>query len=915
MSRIRNGAEQTRNSLKRVVRKSIARVGPLDRAARRVAAQRERLARLSSMYETLRVRYAEGEVAPSAEPSALDIESVLVAANRAKPFENFFDIVCSDGDLDRAMVLTTRRLIARRGRPRAVSIFQALQRYDELRPIADICLALCALDHPMFDTAWTLLSRNDVGIVMRWAPQEYLELGFDYDPEAAADALRRAVDGEFRMEAGPETWIGLAYSSFAAGFLELAGRALHRVEHGLPMVKDRNRAKELRARVSNLQEWLDRAARADQPVRAAEGEISFAVPGIKHPDWREMPSHLVDAIEALAALGHLVRHAGVTFTGDEGLVAAAERLREDPDPEQQITGGKATVRLCEVDRDLSRYAAVPDGTWLIVSEWLSLPLPPVRWDVPLNPKLRPIFISFHITPGALSRPGAIEYLREYGPIGCRDWDTVFLLLAAGVPAFFSGALASTVNNVIRPSGGVQGAAETVFVDAGPDGPGKHRTLRNPGMRRRDLGENVIAAAEALASYRDGAARIVATDVRFSLAARAVGCTVDLRPRGPRSYQFVDYVALSDADFRAQQRGSSDKLAAVVGAVFAGRPVAEVYELWRELCASEVAAAEAKLRAPMEQPRLVFDLDEACRIIRSEAVVIERSAPGPGGSEINIEFSLDGNYKHQLDIVLDSVVEHASRPVRAFLLCRGHGQADFDRMARLFPTVSFVWLPTDKVDYGRVGGMNQWVTPATMDRTIMPALLGDVDRIIHFDLDALCFSDIAELFDVDMEGTAIAAATSPQRRFVSGYATLRRNAERLRQEGHPDLARELILRSHAKHPFDFDVFNAGIMLLDLAKMRTDDFCGRVLPYVQRFGLNGQVVLNVYAGRDRKVIANEWNRLIRLEADETRKACHWVGQFKPWRSDMYVTGRELWQAQERHFAAREQQPALTASAAAE
>ncbi|HZC70257.1 MAG TPA: glycosyltransferase [Jatrophihabitans sp.] len=854
------------------------------------------------MYERLRFRYTPDDVAPSKTPSQQDVETVVTESVRAKPFENFFIGLCADGELDRSMVLMTRRLIARRGRTRAVSIFQALQRYDDLRPLAEICLALCALDHPMPETAWAFFARNDLGLVLRWAADEYFALGFELHPERAVDALRRTLDGEYTVDVGPESWLNIAYASFAAGQPDLSGAALQRAEAGLPNLKDRARLRELRARTSNLRGWLDRATAAAQPSTAAEGEISFALAGSKHPDWREISTDLSDPIDTLATFGQLLRHQGVAFTGDEKLVAVAERLAKEVAPEQRIDGGKTTVRLCEIERDMSRYAAVPDGTWLIVSDWLRAPLPGRRSDMPLDPKLRPIFISFHITPRSLSRPGAVEYLRKYGPIGCRDWDTVFLLNAAGVPAFFSGALTMTLDSVVPRRAGARATSETVFVDARSDGPGKHQSRLSPAVRRRDLSENLTAAAEALGGYRDGAARVVTSDLRLFLALRAVGCPAKFRPSGHRSYRFVDYVKLPNDSFRELQRGVSDKLAAVLGAVLAGRSEAEVYETWRELCATEVAAAEAKLRAPIESAHLAFDLAEACRVVRTEAVVVERSDPGPGGAEINIEFSLDANYKHQLDIVLDSVVEHASRPVRAFLLCRGHGQEDFDRMARLFPTVSFVWLPTDKVDYGRIGGMNSWVTPATMDRTIMPALLDDVDKIIHFDLDALCFSDIAELFDVDMEGTAIAAATSPQSRFVSGYETFRRNAERLRQEKHPELARELILRTHARHPFDFDVFNAGVMLLDLAKMREDDFCGRTLPYVQRFGLNGQVVLNAYVGRDRKVVGNEWNRLIRLEADETRKACHWVGQFKPWRSDMYVTGRELWRAQEEHFKAR-------------
>ena len=91
------------------------------------------------------------------------------------------------------------------------------------------------------------------------------------------------------------------------------------------------------------------------------------------------------------------------------------------------------------------------------------------------------------------------------------------------------------------------------------------------------------------------------------------------------------------------------------------------------------------------------------------------------------------------------------------------------------------------------------------------------------------------------------------------------------------------------------------------MRADDFCGRYLAYVQRFGINGQNVLNVYTGRRRTQIDPDWNRLVRLEVAEHPRVAHWAGPFKPWQQT-YVTGRELWVAQERRFAARTTTPAL-------
>jgi lipopolysaccharide biosynthesis glycosyltransferase len=248
-------------------------------------------------------------------------------------------------------------------------------------------------------------------------------------------------------------------------------------------------------------------------------------------------------------------------------------------------------------------------------------------------------------------------------------------------------------------------------------------------------------------------------------------------------------------------------------------------------------------------------------------------------------------------VLDSIVVHASRPLRAYVLCRGHGQADFDRMARLFPTVSFVWLPTDEVDYGPIAGMLRHITVATMDRLLLPELLPEVDRILHHDLDALCLGDLAELYDIEL-GDAPVAARDQEHPFGSGFTSL---AASRRMQSNPQRAREFTLRTHARLAFDFTLFNAGVMVLNLARMRADGFCRHFLPYVERFGLNDQAVLNIYAGAERVPIEAKWNRFPRYEIVDDARILHWLGPMKPWKGP-YVQGRPQWRAAEARTARR-------------
>ena len=62
-----------------------------------------------------------------------------------------------------------------------------------------------------------------------------------------------------------------------------------------------------------------------------------------------------------------------------------------------------------------------------------------------------------------------------------------------------------------------------------------------------------------------------------------------------------------------------------------------------------------------------------------------------------------------------------------------------------------------------------MTVATMDRLLLPDLLPEVDKIIHHDLDALCLSDLAEFFDLDLgRPVGVPRATSAHPFSGSGF---------------------------------------------------------------------------------------------------------------------------------------------------
>ncbi len=75
---------------------------------------------------------------------------------------------------------------------------------------------------------------------------------------------------------------------------------------------------------------------------------------------------------------------------------------------------------------------------------------PEHW--PPAPRLRPLFLSFHLNAARAERmltEKGITYLQSQGPIGCRDWSTLHLLQERGIASYFSNCLTLTLGRHYR----------------------------------------------------------------------------------------------------------------------------------------------------------------------------------------------------------------------------------------------------------------------------------------------------------------------------------------------------------------------------------------------------------------------------------------------------------------------------------
>ncbi|MFD2796828.1 glycosyltransferase [Promicromonospora vindobonensis] len=802
-------------------------------------------------------------------------------------------------------IRTTRSLDTAQWR----SLCHSLMAHPETRRAGVAGAALIAQRVGLRELAWDLLRQLGPDDAARLAPAEYLRAGLAMaSPDVARTATTWVRHG-FVVDAA--VLLEIAKLLFIGDEPEAAAEALDAAGH------DAGRSARVQASIDHLAPWIDKVLRPAAPARVPSGQVSFAVLDYKAPDEKVASSNIGDTVQTVASLGHLLRHEGVRLHGDDAVTEPVGFLAGRVRPEQVVPGPGADVHLTLVQRDMSRLDAVPENTWMLAFGWYMHSQFDLRFDFPFHENLQPLFVSFHVNKHAILTPAAVDYLRANGPIGCRDWTTVHLLLNAGVPAFFSGCLTTTIDTVFpadftpAPAG-----APTVYVDTPVpehDRGGELVTHLHPSVRGNDLARNLYTAVDLLEAYRTRFSRVVTSRLHAFLPSWAIGADVDFRPRNDADIRFSGLLDADEADRRAMREHIRAVLAPAMAKILAGASRDEVYATWRATVADDVERALAVHNAPVPAPSGTSPVDEVVAGVRATRVLVEAAepralsaagrtgAPVPAGTgTITVAVALDGNLRSQMEVVVAGVVRHTDRPVRVIALTRDHTPADHRRLADLFPEVTFEWYACDGIDYGAVLGMLGHITVATMDRLLLPELLPHLDRVIYHDLDALSVVDLAGLFDADLGGAPLAARPSISYNYRHGIGNVIRSTRLLAHD--PLAARELVRAMTQRHRYGYRGFNAGILLLDLAVMRADRFTHEFMPYAERYGLNDQDVLNAYAGSRYQQLDARWNAWPTQEIVAEPWLIHWAGPVKPWHETQYVLLKEHWTATEAWLSTR-------------
>lgn len=251
--------------------------------------------------------------------------------------------------------------------------------------------------------------------------------------------------------------------------------------------------------------------------------------------------------------------------------------------------------------------------------------------------------------------------------------------------------------------------------------------------------------------------------------------------------------------------------------------------------------------------------------------------------IHLAMCVDEHLANVLPVVVESALESASRPLWLHVLGRSISacvQADWRKLfhgrarIELFDcgAADFV-APT----------LLKHTTVSTLDRLLLPALLDRVPRVVYLDVDLIVRDDLAKLWATDLQGQPLAARPSGSPGTRWGTQMLLQAVSKLPKE-RARAARRWLFRSGV---MGFRAFNAGVLVMDLERMRADSAVDLTVALVFHCAMNDQDALNTYARGGYVALNVRWNSAPRQDPLEGAAIVHFVGPVKPW-GDVPVRG---------------------------
>ncbi|WP_443414118.1 hypothetical protein [Arthrobacter rhombi] len=801
----------------------------------------------------------KGETPPTKEAIQLKVQ----AARQAKAGAGRIEQLARGASLDASLLSGVRQLVKEGDRHKAIAVGHSLREQPATRNLGSAVLGVALLGTSGPRNSWSVFADIVNTAVSEAAADELYEAAFGTLGANAAKYLDADIAAGRIQNWSATALLHIAQKSLARGLNDQA-RTLIEIAQQLP---DSDKTKRVDHELDRLATWLPEGIRRAK-IGEVSGAINFGIMGYEQPDVTSR--NIGDYIQTVASMGHLVRQNNFVFEGNPELVKVANELRATVKTERKIDGPTAKLNLLELNRDGNPYQALPEKTWALTFGWYMHDTFKQGYGIPFHENLRPILMSIYVRHPAMLTPDAIEYLRKYAPVGCRDWQSVALLRTVGVPAFFSGCLTTTVDTVFCRDGEDTRDA-TIFVDAPQTGPGDARTQAQTGIRSLSFADNIRLARDWVSHYHLEYNTVVTSRLHCFLPARSVGSKVTFLPKNRSDNRFGGLIDTNDQAFERIRQGILEKASTMLQAVASGLPENEIYALWRKICAPAMAEADAYLAAA-KLPEL--EAGSTREILLSPSGDSSVHAP----DEINVVIDVRGGEgKHLLPLV-KSILANSSQPIHLWITADLVSAAERNSLESQGIPAEITWVEADATALKSLGFSSAAVQHEAVLALTFEALNG-VEKAVFLPAAGLVRSNLATLSDMaPTTGNLVTARADQHRGRDGGLEMFRRVAARQGEDNSKAL--ELIFASHRQAGQEFTTFDPNVMVVDMAAARQERFSERLVPLIQEYNMTFREGINALVGARSQELERRWNHAPGYEEQTSPRLVNWRDTAKPW-----------------------------------
>ena len=797
----------------------------------------------------LRGATAEGIDGWTVAPSTREVDTKARQLARLKAHAALSEALTQGSSFGPAVVEAGRSLVAAGHTADTVSIGLNLPSNPSTEEAGRVLLGIAYQRSSDSEVAWAQFEKIDDRDIIVAAAEEYYPTAIDTLGDDGLPLLDRANETGETDRWSAKAVLRTAESAFCIGAFDHV-RSL--VESRLNQMEDETDSA-VRYELNRMRDWLPGGKHLEWlPTTAGKrnfGVLSYDQPGIRS-------RNIGDYIQTIASIGHLLRYENLSFSGDPGLAELFKKFRKSVKEERKYAGPEGELNLVEVYRDGNVYQDIPEDTWYIAFGWYMHDIFGKSFNIPFHPNLRPILLSVFVRYPEMLTPEAIAYLKKYGPVGCRDWQSVAVLRAVGVPAFFSGCLTTTVDTLF-PTTSPDRRSGALRVDWTKDNKGPKKKQTVTAIRDKSFPENLELARNWVADYAYKYKQVLTSRLHANLPARSVGAQVEFEPKNKSDSRFGGLIGINETEFDAIRDGILDKLSVLLPLIATGADEDEIYSKWVKITADDMAAADEYLATA------ALPVAESATV--SEAVSsIDRPVPEPRVTDVFM--TVEKGEEQLVSTAVEVIDAHASARYRVWL---PSGAVSADQVEKIRARLS----------KGAVETLSPVSVPGITSgsdavQALLPALFADHERLVVVPAAAEVTADVIELSDLRFGDELIAAKHDVRKSRSSGFTLMRRIASGFGDDHVGAL--NFVFASHAGLNEDFIPFDPQIAVFNLESLRRERVAEQVLGLLKDVSVSYVDAMQVTIGGRYTAIDSEWNIRAQWEASDSPKIVNWRRQ---------------------------------------